>query len=160
MGIRGAEEGRVMVAGDRGGSVAISSVGAKVWTPGHSAPRSADSLRSAGAGAVSIVVGEVKAHQFGPYDVLNQHLTPDDRATIKAATGIDVHLDGTVGIDMSSLHTISVDDTVPAMNSIGQIAADRANGVLTGLISADYVTATIRQFATMQVANREPFGDG
>jgi hypothetical protein len=112
---------------------------------------------STGAAGFTAASKAVNPHQFGPNDPLNQYLTEGDRSTIKAATGIDIRTDGTITISVESMTGRSVNDTVAAMDSVGQIASDRAKGTLSSPISADYLNQLIKRFSALVAANKDPF---
>jgi hypothetical protein len=130
----------------------ISAVGSSNWS------RPALGVSSAHSSAFTAVATSVSPHQFGPNDPLNQFLTDEDRSVIQATTGIDVRPNGEIMISMAALDRMGVNGYAAAKDSIGQIAADRANGKLTGTISADYLNQLIKQFSPRVVANLDPFG--
>jgi len=97
--------------------------------------------------------GQVVPHQFMPGDPLNQYLTDEDRSTITAATGIKIDAAGNYLTPMS----MGVNQVASTMDAVGQIAADRANGTVTGSLSVDAVNQMIQQFAQRIAANQDPF---
>lgn len=96
----------------------------------------------------------VAPHTFGPNDQLNQYLTAEDRSTILSATGVDVRPNGEI---MSPL-SIGPNEYGAALDAIGQIAADRANGNLTGPISVGYFQKLMASFLDKLNNNLPEFG--
>jgi hypothetical protein len=77
---------------------------------------------------------KVLPHRFGengPNDPLNQYVTADDRTVIKSSTGVDIRPDGGIVSPMS----MSLPDYAAVLDSVGQLAADRANGNSSPLTS-------------------------
>lgn len=66
----------------------------------------------------------VQGHLFRPNDPLNGYLTDGDRSAVKAATGVDVRADGGILCPVS----MSASDYGAVLSTVGQLAADRANG--------------------------------
>ncbi len=97
----------------------------------------------------------VLPHEFKPSDPLNQYLTNDDRATIASATGISIAANGSFLIPVS----MGVNQSVATMDAVGQVAANRANGSLTGPLSVDALNQMAAQFTQRIAANQDPFGD-
>jgi hypothetical protein len=109
---------------------------------------------SAGKTSFAAAATSVTPHRFGPNDPLNQFLTEGDRSTIKSATGIDIRPNGEIMSPMS----MGVNEYGAALDSVGQVAAGRANGTQTGPISADYLRQMINEFADKIGKNVEEFG--
>lgn len=85
--------------------------------------------------------GAVTTHRMLPRDPLDQHLTDGDRSAIKTATGAGHESDGSILYPLS----MSTDDRSAVSRTVGQIAAARANGRLSGDLSADRLSALLRQ---------------
>ena len=101
-----------------------------------------------GSGFISVFrpASSASSHEAGPvHRMLPQDplrfLTAGDRATIEAATGADHEPDGGI------LHpaSTSTDDRAALSRVVAQVAADRADGRLSGDLSADRLTALFRQ---------------
>lgn len=78
-------------------------------------------------------------HRMPPQDPLRL-LTDGDRATIQAATGAD-HRPGGGTVHPTSMST---DDRAALSRVVGQVVAERADGRLSGELSADHLSTLFR----------------
>jgi hypothetical protein len=85
----------------------------------------------------------VTPHRFLPNDPANKYLTDGDRVAVRNATGVDVRADGGIACPVS----MDVETYSKVLQGVGQIAADRASGRLTGPITQGYLSTVLHPAA-------------
>ena len=124
--------------------MSISPLGGASWNVGFG---SSSSSRYGG--------DSIAPSRFLPNDPRNKFLTSDDRKSIQKATGMTFGADGGI---MSPV-TMSFQQKIAVLESVGQIAADRANGTLTGNLGSFLLDKVLLEHGAQRTVNvSETFG--